>query len=313
MYGHGGFASWAAWINRSKERVIVVGGVEQTVFDDGETAENSDGVAEFYVAVGKMIKYFRERAGVTQKQFAKMTGYSEAQIGAMERGVRTARIEFLEMADDLLNAGGLLRLIADDVMKAKIRVSERHPAFSKAFTSEEAKALEIHEYSMFAIPGLLQTEAHARALYEMRRPWLSTEQIDKWVAARLTRQDILTKWPLPVMSWVLDESVLRRPLGGLDTHQQQLCHLLKVAEIRGLELQIMPLAKEQNAGMGGPFTILTPPSRQPIAYVEIQHVNRLITDPEEVRKMVARYGTLRAQALDMRESLALIELILGER
>ncbi|MFF9644044.1 helix-turn-helix domain-containing protein [Kitasatospora aureofaciens] len=289
-----------------------MGGVERTVFD-GETAENSDGVAEFYSAVGKMIKYFRERAGITQRELGRLTGYSEDQIGAMERGVRTARIEFLEMADDLLNAGGLLRLIADDVMKAKVRMSERHPAFSKAFTSEEAKALEVHEYSMFAIPGLLQTASHARALYEMRRPWLSTEQIDKWVAARLGRQEILAKWPMPSMSWVVDESVLRRPLGGWDTHQEQLRHLLKVAEIRGLELQIMPLAKEQNAGMGGPFTLLTPPGRPQIAYVEIQHVNRLITDPEEVRKMAARYGTLRAQALDMGESLALIELILGER
>ncbi|CAM5321216.1 DUF5753 domain-containing protein [Streptomyces viridifaciens] len=165
------------------------------------------------------------------------------------------------MADDLLNAGGLLRLIADDVMKAKVRMSERHPAFSKAFTSEEAKALEVHEYSMFAIPGLLQTASHARALYEMRRPWLSTEQIDKWVAARLGRQEILAKWPMSSISWVVDESVLRRPLGGWDTHQEQLRHLLQVAEIRGLELQIMPLAKEQNAGMGGPFTLLTPPGR----------------------------------------------------
>ncbi|MFE5587084.1 DUF5753 domain-containing protein [Kitasatospora sp. NPDC056531] len=182
-----------------------------------------------------------------------------------------------------------------------------------AFTQEEARAVEINSYSLFAIPGLLQTEAHARALYEMRRPWLSVEQVDKWVAARLQRQEILTRWPLPVMSWVLDESLLRRPLGGWETHREQLQHLLKVGEIRGLELQVMPLDKAENAGMGGPFTLLTPPGRPQIAYVEIQHVNRLITDPEEVRKMAARYGTLRAQALDMRESLALIEMILGER
>ncbi|MEV7773087.1 helix-turn-helix transcriptional regulator [Kitasatospora sp. NPDC086791] len=289
-----------------------MGGVERTVFDDGETAENSDGVAEFYSAVGKLIKLFRERAGITQKQLAKLTGYSEDLIGAMERGVRTPRIEFLTIADDLLNAGGVLRAVADDVMKAKIRVATRHPAFNRAFTAEEARAVEINSYSLFAIPGLLQTEAHARALYEMRRPWLSTEQIDEWVTARLQRQEILTRWPLPAMSWVLDESLLRRPLGGGETHREQLQHLLKVGGIRGLELQVMPLDRAQNAGMGGPFTLLTPPGRPQIAYVEVQHVNRLITDPEEVRKMDARYGTLRAQALDMRESLALIETILGD-
>ncbi|WP_326847483.1 DUF5753 domain-containing protein [Streptomyces kaniharaensis] len=163
------------------------------------------------------------------------------------------------------------------------------------------------------MPGLLQTEAHARALYDMRRPWLSVEQIDQWVAARLARQEILSKWPLPLMSWVLDESVLRRPLGGWDVHKEQLRHLLKVGEIRGLELQVMPLDRTENAGMGGPFTLLTPPGRPQIAYVEVQHVNRLITDSSEVRNMAARNGTLRAQALNMRESLALIEMILGER
>ncbi|MGW1177074.1 helix-turn-helix domain-containing protein [Kitasatospora sp. NPDC002543] len=288
-------------------------GLEGSVFDDGETAEGFDGVAEFYSAVGKMIKLFRERAGITQKQLAKVTGYSEDHVGAVERGVRTPRIEYLTVVDDALDAGGLLKVVADDVMKAKVRVSERHPAYNKAFTQEEGKALEIHSYSTLLIPGLLQTEAHMRALYEMRRPWLSVEQIDTWVAARLARQEILTRWPLPTMSWVIDESALRRPIGGWDVHREQLERLLKVAEIRGLELQIMPLDAPENAGMGGPFTLLTPPGRPPIAYVEVQHVNRLITEPEEVRKMAARYGTLRGQALNMRESLALIEMILGER
>ncbi|RGD58899.1 XRE family transcriptional regulator [Kitasatospora xanthocidica] len=287
--------------------------LEGTVFEDGETAEGFDGVAEFYSAVGKMIKLLRERAGITQKQLAKTTGYSEDHVGAVERGVRTPRIEYLTVVDDALDAGGLLKVVADDVMKAKVRVSERHPAYNKAFTQEEWKAIEIHEYSSLHIPGLLQTEAHARALFDMRRPWLSVEQVDQWVAARLERQQILTRWPLPVMSWVIDESALRRPLGGWDVHREQLRHLLKVAEIRGLELQVMPLDRTENAGMGGSFVLLTPNGRPQIAYVEVQHVNRLITAPEEVRKMAARYGTLRGQALTMRESLALIEMILGER
>ncbi|MEU8920133.1 helix-turn-helix transcriptional regulator [Kitasatospora sp. NPDC048545] len=64
-------------------------GVERTVFDDGETAELSDGVAEFYRAVGKQIKILRERAGITQKELAGLTGYSEDHVGAVERGIRT--------------------------------------------------------------------------------------------------------------------------------------------------------------------------------------------------------------------------------
>ncbi|MFD0397407.1 Scr1 family TA system antitoxin-like transcriptional regulator [Kitasatospora sp. NPDC127121] len=290
-----------------------MGGVERTVFDDGETVENSDGVAEFYAAVGKLIRHFRERAGLTQRELAEKLGYSEDQLGAVERGKRTPRVEILTKADEVLGAGGALLVVADDVMKAKIRISERHPASSRAFTSEEGRAVEIHEYSTMVIPGLLQTEAYIRALYEMRRPLLSPEQIDEWVAARLARQEILTRWPLPVVTWVVDESVLRRPLGGWDVHAEQLRHLLKVGQVRGPELQVMPLDRMNHAGMGGSFTILTPPGRPQVAYAAAQHVNRLITDPVEVRNMAARYSSIRAQALGLRESLALIEMILGER
>ncbi|MEU6969001.1 helix-turn-helix transcriptional regulator [Kitasatospora aureofaciens] len=288
-------------------------GAERTVFDDGETAENSDGVAEFYSAVGKLIKFFRERAGITQRQLAKMSGYSEDLVGAIERGIRTPRVEYLTVVDELLDAGGALKVVADDVMKAKVRVSERHPAFSKAFTVEENRAIEIHDYSTMVMPGLLQTEAYIRALYEMRRPLLSPEKIDEWVAVRLARKEILDRWPLPVITWVIDESVLRRPLGGWDVHKEQLQHLLKVGQMRGPELQVMPLDRMNHAGMGGSFALLTPPGKPQIGYVAAQHVNRLITDPVEVRNMAARYSSLRAQALGLKESLALIEAILGEQ
>ncbi|MEU6232399.1 helix-turn-helix transcriptional regulator [Kitasatospora sp. NPDC047058] len=284
-----------------------------TVFEDGELAEGSEGVAEFYAAVGKLIKLFRERAGFTQRDLAHRLGYGEDLIGAVERGKRTPRVELLTAADELLGAAGVLQTVADDVMKAKVRVSARHPAFSKAFTKEEAQAIEIHEYSMIAIPGLLQTEAHARALYNMRRPWLSVEQVEQWVAARMTRQEILKRWPLPTLSWVIDEGVLLRPVGGRDVHEEQLRHLLEIGQMRGLELQILPLDRTGHAGMGGSFILLTPNGRSQIAYVEVQHVNRLITIPEDVRRMATRYGSLRAQALSSEASLALIEKRLVER
>ncbi|MEV6974568.1 helix-turn-helix transcriptional regulator [Kitasatospora sp. NPDC093806] len=287
-------------------------GIERTVFEADDMPEGSEGVAEFFSAVGKLVKLFRERAGLTQRQMSERIGFTEDHIGSVERGRRTPRIEFLTAADELLNAGGALIAVADDVMKAKVRVTSRHPAYSKAFTSEEAKAIEIHDFSTMVVPGLLQTEAYIRALYEMRRPLLSPEQVDEWVAARLERQKLLTRWPLPVISWVIDEGVLRRPVGGREVHAGQLEHLLKVGQIRGPELQVMPTSRTEHSGMGGSFILLTPAGRPQIGYVAAQHVNRLITDPEEVRNMAARYSSIRAEALSQRETLALIEQILGE-
>ncbi|MFJ6137588.1 helix-turn-helix domain-containing protein [Kitasatospora sp. NPDC092286] len=283
---------------------------ERVVFEDDEL---SDEVSEFFSAVGKQLKLFREQAGLTQREFARRAGYSENMIGSVERGRRTPRVELLEAADELLGARGALKIVAEDVMKAKAKMRLTNPAFSKAFTKEESQAVEIHGYSTLLVPGLLQTEAHARALYQMRRPWLTEGEVEQWVAARMERQEILNRSPLPVLSWVLDESVLQRPLGGWDVHLEQLRRLVAIGRMWGVELQVMPLDRTEQAGMGGPFTLLTPSGRPQIAYVEVQHVNRLITDSEEVRRMAARYSSIRAQALTLQESLTLIEKMLGER
>ncbi|WP_380284465.1 DUF5753 domain-containing protein [Kitasatospora purpeofusca] len=142
---------------------------------------------------------------------------------------------------------------------------------------------------------------------------LPDDMVDKWVAARMARQEILARTPLPLLSWVIDESALRCPIGGWDIHEEQLRHLLKIGQMRGLEIQVMPMERTHHAGMGGSFILLTPKGRSQIAFAEVQHVNRLITDPDQVRIMNARYSSIRAQALNLSESLALIEKITGER
>ncbi|MFH9353592.1 DUF5753 domain-containing protein [Kitasatospora sp. NPDC017646] len=137
--------------------------------------------------------------------------------------------------------------------------------------------------------------------------------IETRVAARMARQEILTRWPRGMFSWVIDESVLRRPLGGWDVHAAQLRHLLEVGRTRGMVVQVLPLDRSEHAGMGGPFILISPKGRPQHAYIEVQTSSRLISDPDEVRIMNARYNVLRAQAYSPEESLALIEKILGER
>ncbi|WUG43616.1 helix-turn-helix transcriptional regulator [Kitasatospora sp. NBC_00458] len=276
-------------------------------------AEDLTEVSDFFRALGKQIKLLRERAGMTQKELAGHVGYTEALIGAVERGKRTPQPELLEAADKLLNAGGLLNVAKDDVQRAKAKARVRHPAWFRDYAGLEAEAVEIHEYSTLVFPGLLQTEAHARALYGMRQPLLTEEIIEQRVAARLARQEVLSRWPRAIFSWVIDESVLHRPLGGWGVHSGQLEHLMAVGRTRGMTLQVMPLERFEHPGMGGPFTLITPKGRSQNGYVEIQQSSRLITDQEEVRIMNARYGTLRAQALTPQESLSLIEKMLGER
>ncbi|MBL1100784.1 Scr1 family TA system antitoxin-like transcriptional regulator [Streptomyces coffeae] len=102
------------------------------------------------------------------------------------------------------------------------------------------------------------------------------------------------------------------PFGGRDVQRGQLERLFETARMRNVEVQIMPTDSEEHAGMGGPFTLLTPKGRSQVAYLEVQNLSRLITDAEEVRILAAKYGSIRSQALTPRESLLLLEKMLGE-
>jgi Helix-turn-helix. len=278
----------------------------QGVHDEGELS------GDLMRAVGKQVKLLRERAGLTQRELGERLGYSEDLVSSLERGRRTPQREFLEAADDALDAGGLLRATIEDVERAKAKARVRHPAWFRDYARLEREAVEINFYNCHDIPGLFQTERRIRALYEMRKPLLDEETVEQRVVSRLARQDILTQWPPPMITAVVEEVVLQRPLGERDVHREQLEQLLRLARLRNVELQVMPTGRTQHAGMGGSFILLTPKGKPQLGYVEAQSSSRLVTDAEEARIMAARYGSIRAQALTMQESLALIEKMVAE-
>ncbi|WP_405687039.1 helix-turn-helix domain-containing protein [Streptomyces sp. NBC_00057] len=278
-----------------------------------ERPAESDGTAHLFRALGKQIKVLRERAGLSQKDLGTATHCGEDLISAMERGVRTPQPDFLGRADQVLDAGGVLRAAVDEVREALSRSRTRHPDWFRDFARVEADSVALHEYSNQAIPGLLQTEEYARAVFTKRRPLLDEQTVENRVADRLARQQIFERWPAPTFSFVVEEAVLQRPLGGRTVHVGQLLRLSQVGRMRTVELQVMPIDRDEHPSMDGPFTLLTPKGRSEAAYTEIQGHARLVTDPDEVRLFNERYGIMRAQALTPRESLTLIEKMLGER
>ncbi|MGV9621002.1 helix-turn-helix domain-containing protein [Streptomyces tendae] len=263
-------------------------------------------------AVGKQVKLLRERAALTQRELGDRLGYSEDLVSSLERGRRTPQREFLEAADELLDAGGLLRATIEDVERAKAKARVRHPAWFRDYARLEREAVEINFYNCHDVPGLFQTERRIRALYEMRKPLLDEETVEQRVSSRLARQEILTQWPPPMITAVVEQVVLQRPLGDRDVHRQQLEQLLRLARLRNVELQVMPTGRTEHAGMGGSFILLTPKGKPQLGYTEAQSSSRLVMEAEEVRILAARYGSVRAQALTMQESIALIEKMLGE-
>ncbi|MFF5534729.1 helix-turn-helix domain-containing protein [Streptomyces cinerochromogenes] len=278
-----------------------------------ETPAEENGATAVFVVIGKQLKLLRERAGLSQREFAELMGYGPDLISAIERGVRTPRPEFLRRADEVLQANGLFTAVIPQVEEAMSRARTRHPEWYRSYAELEAVSVELHFYANQGVPGLLQTEDYARAVFSRRRPLLDEDAIEKRVADRLARQQVLEQWPLPMCSYVLEEVVLHRPIGGTKVHKEQLRRLLRIGNMRNVEIQVMPSKMAEHPNMDGPFNLLTPNKRAQVAYVEVQGYPRLIADPEEVRKIADRYGIMRAMALNPTESLAMIEELVGER
>ncbi|WP_415954033.1 helix-turn-helix domain-containing protein [Streptomyces sp. KLOTTS4A1] len=273
-----------------------------------------DGTAHLFRALGRQIKVLREAAGLQQKQLAGMVHVGEDLISAIERAVRTPQPDLLERADEVLNAGGVLRAAIPDVREALKKARTRHPEWYRGYAELEAQAVELHFYANQGVPGLLQIAEYAHTIFSHWRPLLDEATIDKRVADRLARQQVFERRPMPPISYVLEEVVLDRPIGGSEVHAAQLRRILEVGRMRNVEIQVMPTASEEHPNMDGAFNLLVPNGQDhQIAYTEAQGYPRLITDPSEVRLIADRYGIMRAKALTPRESLNLIERRLGAR
>ncbi|MFI6729749.1 helix-turn-helix domain-containing protein [Streptomyces atratus] len=268
-----------------------------------QTHEPGAGILAFF---GRQLKLFRVAAGLERAEFGTMTGYSASTIASFEQGRRIPPPRFIDQADELLNAHGVLKAAKAEVARAQ------YPAFFRDAARLEAEAVELCAYDTLVVKGLLQTEEYTRSLLVERRPLLDEATIEQRIAARQARQEIFGRWPAPLLSFVMEEWVLTRGLGGRAVRRGQLEQLLLIGQKRNVELQVMPADREDNAGVDGPFTVITRQNGDQIGYLEVQGRSTLMTDREEVRALAARYGIIRSQALTPRESLAFIEKLLGE-
>ncbi|MER6028501.1 helix-turn-helix transcriptional regulator [Streptomyces sp. NPDC001851] len=257
--------------------------------------------------VSRQLKLWREAANLTQAEFGTAIGYGEELVSSVERGRRIPRPEYLDAADEALDAGGKIAAFKQDVAEV------RYPKKVRDLKKLEADAVELCAYNNSVVHGLLQTKEYAQAVFSARRPPFTAEELDQRLAARVARQEIVNGTVArPVFSFVQCESTLRRPIGGRTVMRAQMERLLALAEFRNVDLQVLPLGREQNSGLAGSFRLLRLKDGTTVGHVEVQHISRVIVDPKEVQLLDMRYGIIRAQALDPRESTALIEKVLGE-
>jgi transcriptional regulator with XRE-family HTH domain len=273
--------------------------------DAGQATADTSGQA-VVIAFGQTLKTLRVRAGLEREEFGRRIGYSASTVASYEQGRRIPSPRTIERADEVLDAGGLLTVWKEQVERAQ------YPVRFQGMAKLEKECIELLMYDALIVNGLLQTEEYMRALLGMRRPPLTQETIDQRVTARLARQDIFDRQPAPLLGFVMTEAVLRQRYGGKGVLRGQLEYLLLIGQKRNVEIQIMPLDCEDNAGVNGPFTVVTRKDGNKFVYSEAHAISSLEADPEQTVLTAARYGIIRSQALSPRESSQFIEKLLGE-
>lgn len=256
--------------------------------------------------VGRQLKLRREAVGMRAAEFGTAVGYGEDMVYKIESGKRIPRPEYLDKADEALGAGGLLSAMKEDVAKV------RYPRKVRELAKLEAQAVEIGVYESHSVNGLLQTPVHARALFEAMQPPYSSDEVERMVAARMARQSVFERSPAPALSFVQEEAALRRPIGGTMAWRQQLERLLEVGRLHNVVLQVMPLNSETHSGLDGRIELLKFADGTAVGRSDGAFSGRPTSDLKQLRILELRYGTIRAQALSPRESLAFIEQLLGE-
>ncbi|GHB07287.1 transcriptional regulator [Streptomyces tendae] len=256
--------------------------------------------------VGRQLKLRREAVGMRAGDFGVAVGYGEDLVYKVEGGKRIPRREYLEKADQVLDAGGLIAAAWEDVKRV------RYPKQVRELAKLEATAVEVSLYANHNVHGLLQTEEHMRSLFDTWLPAYTEEETESMVAARLARRSVFERSPAPTLSFVQEEATLRRPVGGRMVWRGQLERLLELGELRSVSIQVMPTDCEEHFGTGGMIEVLKFPDGTAVGRSEGAFNGRPVSDPKQLRILELRYGMIRAQALTPRESRAVIEQMLGE-
>ncbi|MFC8718567.1 Scr1 family TA system antitoxin-like transcriptional regulator [Kitasatospora sp. NPDC057198] len=254
---------------------------------------------------GAELRRIRVEAKLSQDSLGEVLGYTGSLVGQIETAKRMPSAEFAERVDDALETGGLFGRLWPHVTRGP------YPSYFRTYASLEVKASELLEYGGFLIPGLGQTEQYMRAVFCAAAPLAKDEEIDEKVQARLSRQESLitgSSPTRPLLWWLIDESAIRRPIGGHAAMADQLRHLAKLIRSRLAVVQVLEQRCGAHAALEGALTLMSFADGSPdLAYIEGPHTGVLVESTETVKRIRLTYDLARVDALSPEASLALID------
>ncbi|MFF7649138.1 helix-turn-helix domain-containing protein [Streptomyces sp. NPDC007983] len=269
--------------------------------------------------LGVMMRKFRARKGMTLEEAGRLVGVSKATVSRYETQEGPVKWPIVDALCREYGASEAERKAVVGLAKDAKRqgwwssfADSLPETMNLLFTLEDEAVREDH-FACLYVPGLLQTRGYTEAVQHASEMRLSAAEVERLVDIRMKRQEILNR-PKPPHLWaILDESVIRRVVGSREVMREQLDHLLRANESPDITLQVLPFAKGAHSAAMGSFVVLggVEPSLD-VVYVDI-HVGSLFMEKdEELERYRLAFDYLRAQALDMASSSALIERVREE-
>ena len=258
--------------------------------------------------LARALRHLREEASLTIEDVAEKLEISPSTVSRMETaqvGVRPRDLRFLLDMYEITDAerDQLLQIARERRQQQWWQEYADLPNIAVAGLEEDAST--IWQYSTQLVPGLLQTEAYARAVLGAIRLDSKPGDIDRRLDLRLHRQALLTRADAPEYWVILDEAVVRRQVGGPAAMAEQLGHLIEVARLPNVTLQVLPFTSGEHAGMDGEFTILQyrESSDPDVVYIENTGNDVYLENPEVTRRYNKLFDHLRAAAQNPGESI----------
>ncbi|MFG2756839.1 Scr1 family TA system antitoxin-like transcriptional regulator [Streptomyces wuyuanensis] len=250
--------------------------------------------------LGAELRHARENAGLSQRELGEPLFVSASFIGQLEAGTRRMQPDVARRIDEILGTNGFFERNCLAANKS------RYPDHFAEAAEAEAVATTIREYAPLLIPGLLQTEAYARAVFRAYQPTATEAVVDELVEARLERARLLDDPTTPMLWTVLDEAVLRRRVGSAAIMAEALGHIGALARRNRVIVQVMPFQAGAHRAMEGALKLMEFTDAPSLAYLQALGSGQLDDDPATVNRHKLTYELVTAGALSPCESLALV-------
>lgn len=254
------------------------------------------------------LRRHRLAAGLTQKRLGGRIGFSTSAVAMVETSKFRPSARFAEQCDEVLGLGGELARLYTEVWPPPPPV----PAHFRDWAVEEQRATALRFWAPLLVPGLLQTEEFARQVLS-RLPGVGAEEVEERVAGRMRRKAVLARDNPPMVTTLIDEGVLHRPVGGPAVMREQLEHLLEMARHPKVTVQVVPYSAEALSGLSGAFTIAEMRGNPYTVRVECQPWGRTVGDRATIAELAGCFDAVRADAYPKHLSSKMIEEVVKQK